>query len=328
MFRSPLLVTSLLPLVILALMGCEDDKDTATPPEDTAPTEDTSAQDTAETDPEPVWYDETMETSITFNEVYASGRGIYVTGTEGTLWRYKSSTGWAEVEVEVDDENLNGIWGSGSEDELLYVVVGDAGWVGRYSGGTLTVEDLGTNNFESVDGLSSTELVAVGWGGAYSYDGITWTYEELPSGVRLNDVWVHDDLIVGVGEDGVIVTRSDGTWTSQESPVSESLHGVSGSAANDVWAVGKDGTVVHYDGSDWNEVEESPTSQTLWSVWAASGTAIYAVGNGGEAWRYDGSNWSSLPTGVTNNLYHVHGASETDCWAVGNRGGALHYTGD
>jgi hypothetical protein len=50
------------------------------------------------------------------------------------------------------------------------------------------------------------------------------------------------------------------------------------------------------------------------------------VGGNGTALTYDGTAWKALPTGVTNNLYHVTVSADGIAWAMGNRGAVLRYT--
>lgn len=309
--------------LLFGLTACED-KPITVP--DTGETGEEPTDDTDDTSPRVVWQDQRAETADTFYGVYASGRGVYVVSSEAGLYTFTSSTGWDNDEQAVDEEDLNGIWGQGQAETLEMVAVGDAGYVVRQSYSGTVVEDLGTSNFEAIDGTSTTDLVAVGWGGAYTYNGIAWTYEALPNHERLNDVWVTGSSAIAVGEDGAILRREGGSWVAMESPVDDGLYGVDGSGDTDLWAVGQDGIVLHFDGSVWTQ-QEAFTGQSLWAVYAPSSSAVYVVGNNGTAFRYDGTTWIEMPTGVSENLYAIHGASSYDCWAVGNRGTALHYTG-
>ena len=313
----------LLLLPLLAASACKDDLILA---DDTAETGDTSpTDDTDETQPDSVWEDQRAETSATFNGIYASGRGVYVVASGGEIWTFRSSSGWTSETLEVEEEELNGIWGTGSEDTMIWVAVGDAGKVARYEGGSTTVVDLGTANFETADGTADA-LTAVGWGGVYAWDGTAWNYEALPNHERLDDVWVSGTVAIGVGEEGAIVRRQGGVWVAMESPTDQPLYGIDGAADGDLWAVGKDGTLLHFDGTTWT-AQEPFTSQSLWDVYAPTSSSVFAVGNNGTAFHYNGNTWRELPTGVAENLYAVSGSSASDCWAVGNRGTALHYTG-
>lgn len=313
-------MTSLLALLLLS--ACTGNpKDTSTP-SDSQPTDSDTSPDVT-----PVWTDNHIETSSTFHGVYASGQGTYIVGTEGKAYVGTTAVGFTDLiaPISVDFRDL---WGQGAGDTLNLYVAGEEGHILNLAGDAWTDNDLGTNNFEGLGGSDPGTLYAVGWGGIYesqtSDPAGAWTFVSAPDGARLNDVWGLGADAVAVGEDGAAVVRSGGTWASTGTPVTATLHAVSGSGANDAWAVGESGTVLHWDGGAWTLVTV-PTTQSLWAVWCASDKDVFVVGNNGTALYYDGSTWVDLPTGVPNNLYAVHGSSATNVWAAGNRGMALQY---
>jgi hypothetical protein len=53
-----------------------------------------------------------------------------------------------------------------------------------------------------------------------------------------------------------------------------------------------DGTILHYDGTQWSTME-SGTSVNLFDVWGRSSTDIYAVGED-TILHYDGIQWSAV----------------------------------
>jgi len=308
--------------ILLFATACTGDgQDTATDPTDTGDTADTGAE------PTPVWDVALLGTASTLTGVHASGGDVYAVGTVGAVYAGDDDGDWTSIgsDVDVGGQDLQGIWGKGSGDDLELVAVGTAGTIARLSSGRWSVEDVGTSNHEGVGGTGPGEVIVVGWGGSWHYDGSDWSFEEPPGNVRLNDVYVDGSEAVAVGEDGAVVRRSgDGTWTAVTVDTTVSLHGVSGTSMDDVWGVGNDGVVIHYDGSDWTTTTIG-TSQALWAVYAAESDKVCVVGSGGVARRWDGENWNDLPTGVSNNLYAVHGEDGDDLWAVGNRGAVLHY---
>ena len=98
-----------------------------------------------------------------------------------------------------------------------------------------------------------------------------------------------------------------------------------GSAPNDVFAVGAQGTILHYDGATWTAMI-SPTTRFLRAVWGSSGTDVIAVGGGGTIVRFDGTSWTAQTSGTTETLRGVWGAPETPApgvFAVGNTGTIL-----
>jgi hypothetical protein len=66
---------------------------------------------------------------------------------------------------------------------------------------------------------------------------------------------------------------------------SNALRAIWGSSGNDVFAVGGNGTILHYDGNQWSQMS-SGTSESLSGVWGISGSDVFAIGEGGTILRY------------------------------------------
>lgn len=305
-------------MILLLSLAC-----TETPQE-------TGSVDTADTaevvDTTPVWTQYRIESSSTLTGIYASGAGVFVGGSGGFAWE-GGSEGWSFMDIDVDGADITSLWGQGKNEEAILAASTSLGTVAQYTGtGGWTTGTLGdTSELKAVGGSGASSLFAVGWGRAWSYDGSTWTYEELPDqSVRLNDVYADGTEAFAVGEGGECVRRKNGSWTGSNTGVTAALNSVDGSSANDVWAVGEHGTVVHWDGSAWS-VEEVPTTETLWAVFVPQEGLVVAVGSNGLALRQVGGAWERLYTGVDNALYAVHGVSGSNLWASGNRGMVLQF---
>jgi hypothetical protein len=122
------------------------------------------------------------------------------------------------------------------------------------------------------------------------------------------------------------------------------LHSLWGSSANDIYAVGNTGAVLHYDGKNWNEIEVG-TFSNLNGVWGSSKNDVYVVGDQsiynpgrGIILHYNGISWSTLT--VSQPLNAIWGTSSSDIFAVGSSpsnnangtlqfgvGAILHYDG-
>jgi hypothetical protein len=70
------------------------------------------------------------------------------------------------------------------------------------------------------------------------------------------------------------------------------LYGVWGASSSDVYAVGSNGAILHYDGNEWSTMT-SGTSINLWCIWGTSSTDIYVGGENGTILHYDGTGWTS-----------------------------------
>jgi len=110
-----------------------------------------------------------------------------------------------------------------------------------------------------------------------------------------------------------------------------SVHGIS---ANDLWAVGATGAIVHITDAQGSAPQikgfDSQTWAGLHGVWAASEVEAWAVGGAGVIRHYTGqpSSWdivADVPT--TEDLRAVWGSSSSDVWAVGDGAVVLHYDG-
>jgi hypothetical protein len=117
------------------------------------------------------------------------------------------------------------------------------------------------------------------------------------------------------------------TWFSVDSGTTHDLTGIWGIDASHIFAVGKSGTVLFYNGSAWKQIE-SGVRTDLTCVWGLDAGDIFATGNSGTILLYDGSGWSSMDSGVSVDLYAIWGPDRSNIYAVGSAGTILHYDGD
>ena len=110
-------------------------------------------------------------------------------------------------------------------------------------------------------------------------------------------------------------------WTTVYTNDAFSLTGVWGSA-DELFAVGTDGTMLHYDG-EWS-VEQEHTNWDLWSVWGSGSGDIFAVGDRGTRCHYDGA-WSCFSTNTVPDLHSVWGSTNDHVFAIGEYGAILRY---
>lgn len=120
-------------------------------------------------------------------------------------------------------------------------------------------------------------------------------------------------------------------WTPVDSQSRVALESVWGSSADDVWAVGRNGTIRKIESGDprW-EVIDSPTTETLRRVWGSGPNDVWIVGDNGTILHFDGTTitpaTSQLPNERRPTLRGVWGSGPDDVWIVGDAV-ALHYTG-
>lgn len=99
------------------------------------------------------------------------------------------------------------------------------------------------------------------------------------------------------------VTRAAVFWTPMTSNTTQDLNAIWGTASNNIFAVGRGGTILHYNGSSWTAMA-SNTTFDLYDVWGTSATNVYAVGSdssgNGYVTRYNGTSWSEVVNNHSN----------------------------
>ena len=219
--------------------------------------------------------------------------------------------------LEVDESvgTFLSIWGASVD--ALYAVGGQTmpeetltvGALYRYDGSEWTPEDLPTQTatLNWVYGVGDRRVVVGDFGTVLWRDGDsgTWNIGNCGTVLPLWGVWgATPDELWAVGGDGFnkdpVMCRFDGTeWTPYTLPMptneSHALFKVWGTGADHIFAVGDNGWILHYNGTEWFEVE-SGTESDLISLWGRGPDEILAVGgrSTGALARWNGNAWSSV----------------------------------
>jgi hypothetical protein len=121
-------------------------------------------------------------------------------------------------------------------------------------------------------------------------------------------------------------TITTGDWVLMESGTTENLGAVWGSSGKDVFAMGDNGTILHYDGNTWSKMQQNTLSTVdFLDRWGVSSTNVFAVGRYGM-FHYDGNLWSKMDSNTALNINGIWGSSENDVFAVG-WSSIFHYDG-
>ena len=161
---------------------------------------------------------------------------------------------------------------------------------------------------------------------AEAQDGWTWQ-NPLPQGKSLNGIWGSGaNRVFAVGDEGTIIHYDGTTWSTMPSSVLAPLRNVWGSSGTSVFAVGDQGTIVHYDGTTWSTMASGVTDN-LEDIWGSGASDVFAVGSSGVILHYNGANWTPMASSSGEHLAGVWGSSGSDVYAVGRSGAVLHYDG-
>jgi hypothetical protein len=124
-----------------------------------------------------------------------------------------------------------------------------------------------------------------------------------------NDVWA-------VG--GISVLRWNGSrWIEFPSEVESGLiQAIHGTDERDVWIVGIQGLLRHFDGLVWQNYDRQTTTAWLNDVWASALGDVWIVGSGGTIRHFNGTTWTIHRPGTVRNFERIHAYGKT-AWASG-----------
>jgi Leucine-rich repeat (LRR) protein len=155
---------------------------------------------------------------------------------------------------------------------------------------------------------------------------IIWNTMESKSTNWLNGIWgTSSENVFVVGNDSTILHFDGADWLSMTSTTQQNLHHVYGLSETDIVAVGAEGTMLHYNGSNW-ENQQSLANIFLWALWGQD-NIMYAVGNDGTILKRTNDIWEQESSNTNHDLKAIWGSSLNDIFVVGEQGTILHYTG-
>jgi hypothetical protein len=102
---------------------------------------------------------------------------------------------------------------------------------------------------------------------------------------------------------------------------------VLGSSDGDIYAAGANGTLIHWDGGTWDEINTTSLDLLdLSALWELPGIAVLAAGEGGTILLNGGTGWLKF-TLTDSHLNALWGLSVTKVYAVGSLGTILAFNG-
>lgn len=164
-------------------------------------------------------------------------------------------------------------------------VVGDS-YIMRWNGSGWTSEyNNPATNLYGIGGPSPTDLWAVGLTGTMLHRGANgaWSAVTSMTSARLTAVWSLEGHVVAVGRDGTILRYDGTTWHNESQPGYGNLTAVGGTGPNDLWITGEFGTLLRNTGSGWSAYVAS-TSNTLTGILALDGH-VWLAGRSGTILR-------------------------------------------
>lgn len=130
-----------------------------------------------------------------------------------------------------------------------------------------------------------------------------------------------------VGKGGLTMHWNGTAWRRTVNPAKGDLWAVWGTSSSNVWAVGDNATILHWDGTSWTAAAGPPIAGGYNDVWGAAANDAWAVGDNGSIVRWNGTSWSQLSTTYLNGFMAVWAAATDDVWIGGETGLVLHWDG-
>jgi hypothetical protein len=261
-----------------------------------------------------------------------TGDTVWVVGTAGGRARWNGSA-WTTFTTPTVTDTLYAVWGSSTSN--VYAV-GQAGTILFFNGtawSTVTITGSATPSLTGVGGTADGDTIyAVARAGVIVTNlgaGGNWNTVTSPVTTDLLGIWGIHNTFYAVGAGGVILTNpGTGTaaWTTMTSTFTGQLEEINGTSTSDIYAVGDNGAVLHYNGATWSIVTP-PFVSTLYAVSdGGSGGTTWAVGANGGIYSYTGTTWAYDPAaGIP--VEGIYASGPSDVWAALLGGVTLHYNG-
>jgi hypothetical protein len=112
-------------------------------------------------------------------------------------------------------------------------------------------------------------------------------------------------------------------WTAWKWGSTPDLNAIWGSGSKDIWTVGGNGAIYHWDGN-WLALV-GPTNGNFTAVSGCGPSDVWAMAGSAGAFHWDGKVWSSIPLGTSQTIGGVWCGGPHDVWAVGAGETILHW---
>jgi len=119
-------------------------------------------------------------------------------------------------------------------------------------------------------------------------------------------------------------------WQEVPSGTTQVIQDLWGTGPSSLWAVGKSGTLLRWNGTAFSVVELPATAAKAYlnAIWGSSAEDVWVVGKEGTILRFDGSKWNEVPSGAREGLKKVWGIGKDNVWVVGENGVILRWNGN
>lgn len=210
-------------------------------------------------------------------------------------------------------------------------VIDGSSTIQRYDGDRWSALSSGSDaGLQCIFALSATEVWLCAGDDLLFHDGTSFELVDVsaPTGLSgITDVWASSPSDVWAVGDDAIIAHYDGAAWRRTIAGSPFKSSIWGSGPTDVYVLSTF-DLVHYDGSSWTEIDLDAGGGDG-QVWGTSANDVWVMTDSSEISHFDGLRWETIDTfDFVGDLAAVWGPSPDDLWAVGSAGAIAHYDGD
>jgi hypothetical protein len=276
-----------------------------------------------------------VSTTLQGGWVGDDGRAVFV-GTDGIV--QFDGARWFVPVTPSSGRGWSGVWGSASDD--VYVV-GYRGRILHFDGTAWSPVQVPTKaDLYGVWGRSADDVFVVGASGTVlHYDGTRWSRRQTGRDRGLTEIWGSSGSDVYAAESGGALLHYDGRRWSPVQFGASGVHGISGTAPDDVYVVTSEG-LHHHDGKRWTLVRRGPDNREFFiAVHAPRPGEVYVAqarddldeelsrADSGDVLRLEGRRWKRID-GFEGPYLGFAGAPGEDAYVYGYDGVIHRLRGD
>lgn len=111
----------------------------------------------------------------------------------------------------------------------------------------------------------------------------------VASQANLLAAWSHAGQLWAVGWNGALLHFDGARWSADDTGTAATLNAIYGLGPNDIWAAGEGGTVLHFDGARWSAIDLGPHGGSVRAIWGSASDDVWFGGDDGIF------HWGALP---------------------------------
>jgi hypothetical protein len=156
-----------------------------------------------------------------------------------------------------------------------------------------------------------------------------WIPIATTTSADLSAVWTTGrDNVWAVGRGGAVVHYDGRQAQTVGIGTTADLLAVEGSSPSDVYIAGYSGAFAHFDGTAWTPINTASfPTNAIGGLLALAANDAYAFCAFGIIMHFDGATWSRMTTPTSQHLHAAWASGPSDIWVTGDSATVLHYDG-